>query len=181
MHPRTFAQTFLLGLLLLLAAGPSLALPLTRTSSYESGWQTITRAFSLDSLMFAAGDQDTWTADEYGLSHVLGNGDQPLLSRDFTKKRRNRSARARRPVASAQSLAALRSSLAETIVDPATVQGPTNKAKGPTPSVLFLAGLFLIVVARFSRKPRWPLARKATSTHPYTPAIPALRKQAHER
>lgn len=177
-HPRTLAQAILCTLLLLLMAGPSLALPFASTSTYENRWQTANPGSAVNEPNIGTLDKDVWTVEENPLSvQVPGLNDEPLLSRTFMKQSRGRSGPARMPVASGQSLAALRVSSAGTIIDPAAVQGPTNKTKGSVPSVLFLTGLLLIVVARFSRKARWPLAKEASPVYGHGPALPALNKE----
>ena len=178
MRTRTLIQTISRSLLLLLIAGPSHAMPFASTSTYESGWQTANPGSAANDSIIGMLDKDVWTVEGNTLSvHLPGLNDEQILSRTFVKRSWSRSRRARKPVTSSQSLAALRVSLAGTIMDPATVRGQTNEAKGAAPSVFFLTGLLLIVVARFSRKARWPLAKEESPAYRHRPALPVLKKE----
>ena len=175
MHAERYFWTIFLSLLLLPLAGSALALPVAHPPSYEGMWRNVDPG--LHETILGTWEQNSKTLVlDTALSLFPGEGDEHLLSQAFAKRDWNRVRRGSKPVAPFQSLAALRASLAGVIMDPPTVQGLTNIAKGTTPLVLFITGLLLMVAARFARKPRWPLARKASPVNLYRPPLQALKK-----
>jgi hypothetical protein len=174
MHAERYFWAIILSLLFLPLAGSALALPVAHPPSYEGMWGNVDPG--LHETILGTWEHSKTLLLDTALTLFPGEGDEQLLSRASENRKWNRPWGGSKPVAPFQSLAALRASLAETVLDPAAGKGPTRRAKGTGPSFLFLTGLLMILVARLTAKPRWPLAKRVSPVNLYRPSLHVLKK-----